>query len=245
MSFSSAGTDAFRERWDTVIFRQFCTPDDEISYLVADPVSRYAAVLDPHIEAEREYIQVVHQLDLRLVYLVETHIHESHLSAAPALQIETGARLVTHSVADSACVGMRVDDGESIFVGEEYISVMATPGHSPCSLSFMWRDRVFTGHTLLSGVTGPCQRGDADAGRLFDSVRDRLFELPDEMLVYPGRVAGSRRVSSIGQERATNADLQPQMTRAQFVARKRAEASSVSVWKEGSLAANQRCKVFN
>jgi len=123
--------------------------------------------------------------------------------------------------------------------------MMARASSSVKNISASWQHRVFTGHTLLSGVTGPCQRGDADAGRLFDSVRDRLFGLPDEMLVYPGRVAGSRRVSSIGQERAMNADLQPQTTRAQFVARKRAEASSVSVWKEDSLAANQRCKVFN
>lgn len=207
-----------------VIFRQFCTLDEEISYLLADPVTRYAAVLDPNLQAERDYLDVIRHLDLRLIYVIETHAHESHSSAAPVLRAETGAQLISHRVADLDGVDRRVTDDESIFMGEEVISVMATPGHSSCSLSYVWRDCVFTGHTLLAGVTGPCQRADADAGQLFDSVRERLFELPDEMLIYPGRVTGKRRISSIGQERITNNDLQPQTTREQFIKRKQLAA---------------------
>ena len=226
-----------------MIFRQFCTSDDEISYLLADPVTRYAALLDPNLLAEHDYIEVMSRLDLRLVYVIETHAHESHLSAAPALRADTGARLVTHSSADVACVDMHVDDGESIFVGEECVSVLETPGHSMCSLSIRWRDRVFTGHTLLAGATGPCLRGDADAGHLFDSVQQRLFALPDETLVYPGRVRNGWRISSIGQERAMNADLQPGTTRAQFIERKQLEVMYGRTWNSDSLAANRHCKI--
>lgn len=109
-------------------------------------------------------------------------------------------------------------------MGEEVVNVMETPGHSVCSLSFKWQDRVFTGHTLLAGVTGSCQRDDADAGRLFDSVRECLFKLPDETLIYPGRVRAERRISSIGQERAMNTDLQPGTTRERFIRQKQLEA---------------------
>lgn len=211
----------------SLIFRQFCTPDEEISYLLADPVTRYAAVLDPNLQAERDYAGVIRHLDLRLIYVIETHGHESHQSAAPLLQAETGAQLVAHSAVDSAGVDLHVDDGADIFLGEEVIVVMATPGHSACSLSYVWRDRVFTGHTLLAGITGPCLRADADAGQLFDSVQQRLFGLPDEMLVYPGCVTDKRRISSIGQERITNSDLQPSISREQFIQRKQPAARKV------------------
>jgi glyoxylase-like metal-dependent hydrolase (beta-lactamase superfamily II) len=228
-----------------MIFHQFFSDDQDSSYLLADPVTRYAAVLDPEVQAERGYLEVIRRLDLRLMYVIETHAHESHLSAAPALRAETGARLIAHSSADLACVDMDVDDGDSIFVGEEYLRVMATPGHSPCSLSYLWRDRVFTGHTLLAGAAGPCQRADADAGRLFDSIRRRLFALPDETLVCPGRATGQRPVSSIGRERAANTDLQPDTTRERFINRKRAQARPGGGWREDSLAANRRCQLMN
>lgn len=224
-----------------MIFRQFCTPDQDISYVLADPVSRYAALLDPEIGAESDYLEIVRRLDLRLIYVIETHLHESHLSAAPALRAETGARLVTHSSVDVDCVDMHVDDGDRLYVGEELLSVVATPGHSACSLSYLWRDRVFTGHTLLAGETGSCLRADADAGRLFDSVRERLFALPDETLVYPGRVTDRRRISSIGQERAANNDLQPQISREQFAKRKQLQAMHRGPWQAGCVPANQRC----
>ena len=209
-----------------MIFRQFCTADNDISYLLADPVSRYAAVMDPNIEAEREYIEVIRRLDLRLVYAIETHAHESHVSAAPVLRAETGARLVMQRTVAMDGVDVYVGHGERLFLGEEWIGVMETPGHSPCSLSYVWRDRVFTGHTLLAGSTGPCQRDDADAGRLFDSVVERLFALPDGMLVYPGCVSGERCSSSIGRERISNEDLQPQTTRADFIRCKQSEVMS-------------------
>jgi glyoxylase-like metal-dependent hydrolase (beta-lactamase superfamily II) len=225
-----------------VIFRQFCTSDEEISYLVADPVSRYAALLDPHLHAERDYLDVICELDLRLVYVIETHAHESHHSAAPVLRAETGARLIAHSAVDCACVDMHVTDDECIFVGEEVISVMETPGHSACSLSYVWRERVFTGHTLLAGATGPCQRADADASQMFDSVRERLFGLPDETLVYPGRVTGKRQISSIGQERTMNIDLRPQTTRERFMRQKQIEARYDRSTREGRLEANKSCE---
>ena len=234
-------SDAQRGPQTAVIFRQFCTRDEDVSYLLADPVSRYAALVDPHVDAEGSYQEVLSRLDLSLVYLFETHAHESHQSAAPVLRAATGARLVTQSSVDVACVDLHVDDGETVYVGEEILSVIETPGHSACSMCLRWRDRVFTGHTLLAGVTGSCTRGDADAGRLFDSVRDGLFMLPDETVVYPGRLVDGRRISSIAQERAINADLRPHTSREQFVRCKQREARGGERREGWYLAANRRC----
>jgi glyoxylase-like metal-dependent hydrolase (beta-lactamase superfamily II) len=224
-----------------VIFRQFRTRDEDIGYLLADPVTRHAALLDPHIDAEQECMEVIRQLDLRLVRLIETHLHESHLSAAPLLRADTGARLVAHRCVDVPCVDLRVDHGETIFVGEEVIRVLATPGHSACSLSYLWRDRVFTGHALLAGDTGPCRRRDADAGQLFDSVSQRLFALPDETLVFPGRVLGEQCSSSIARERQLNARSPAWLSREAFIQHKQREAARG--WDEHRLAANCGCEI--
>lgn len=228
-----------------MIFRQFCTPDEEISYLLADPVSRYAAVVDPNTQAERDYIEVLHRLDLRLMYVIETHVHESHFSAAPLLRAETGAQLVAHQNAVLSCVDMPVEDDENIYLGEEVITVMTTPGHSSCSQSYLWRDRLFTGHTLLAGVTGNCQRPDANAGLLFESVHDRLFKLPAETLIYPGRLIEKRRISCIGQERAVNTDLAPRTTLEEFIARKQAEKQHINSQMNESLKANEQCMMLS
>ena len=100
-------------RVPAMIFRQFVSAEGDSSYLLADPVTRYAALVDPHVQTRRGYGEVIGRLDLRLVYLIETHAHESHLSAAPVLREETGARLIAHSSADLACVDLHVDDGDS------------------------------------------------------------------------------------------------------------------------------------
>lgn len=227
-----------------MIFRQFCTPDTQLSYLLADPVSRYAAVIDPHIDAERDYLGVVQELDLHLVYAVETHAHESHASAAPLLRERTGARRVTHSSVSVDYVDLQVDDGDALFIGEEAVSVLSTPGHSPCSICLFWRDRLFTGHTLLAGASGDCRRSDASAGALFDSLHGRVLVLADETLVFPGRLLVQRRVSCIGQERAANDDLRSGATRDEFVRRKRLESLHAGHWQPATLYANKRCE-FN
>lgn len=211
-----------------MIFRQFSTADKEISYLLADPVTRQAALLDPNLLAEESYMQIIEQLDLTLVHVMETHVHEIQPGPTVRLCELTGARLVSSDAGRQDGTDLQVGDGDNVFVGEELISVLATPGYSACSLSYYWRDRVFTGHTLLAGATGSCQRLDADAGDLFDSVREKLFSLPNETLVYPGQKNTERCLSSIGQERTLNKEMTTRMTREIFIQRKQREAMNCS-----------------
>ena len=209
-----------------MIFRQFCTADKEISYLLADPVTRQAALLDPNLLAEKNYRQIIEQLDLTLGLVMLTRIHELQAMQTSIWCEPTGAQLVSARTSQWATSALQVSDGDDVFIGEELVHVLATPGYSTCSLSFCWRDRVFTGHTLLAGATGSCQRVDADAGDLFDSVREKLFALPDETLVYPGRKNTERCLSSIGQERTLNEELTPRMTRELFIQGKQHETMS-------------------
>jgi len=206
-----------------VIFRQFRADDGQLSYLFADPVTRHAAVVDPHLSLEQDYFDMMRHLDLRLVLALETHAHESHLSAGPLLCEETGARWVLSSVAAGAVSASAARDGDCLYVGEECIGALATPGHSACSICLRWRDAVFSGHTLLAGAAGDCCRPDADAAALYDSIRARLYSLPPETRVYPGAEFAGARETTIGRERARNDEVSDTTSAMRFIAVKRAD----------------------
>ena len=224
-----------------MIFRQFCTADKEISYLLADPVTRYAALMDANVLAIEEYFNAIETMDLTLLYVIETHAHESHRSASALLRKQLDVQLVAHKAAQLDCADVAVGDEDSVFIGEELIRVIATPGHSCCSLSYYWRDRIFTGHTLLAGISGLCQREDSDAAEMFNSIQKRLLALPDETLVYPGRVNAGRCLSSIAQERMENVEVTENMTQETFIQHKQQEVLNNKTWPQEYLTANQRC----
>lgn len=204
-----------------MIFRQFHASDGQLSYLFADSVTRNAAILDPHLALEHDYIDLIEHLDLKLEYVIETHAHESHFSAAPLLCDATGAYwFMSHLIADTV-KARPLEQGESVFMGEESFDVLETPGHSACSLCFRWRDRVFTGHTLLAGRVGDCGRPDADPRQLYDSITQGLYLLPAETMVFPGFGLEGKRESTIGIEREQNRDLNAATDRTVFLARKR------------------------
>jgi len=206
-----------------MILRQFCAPDGQLSYLFADPVTRYAAAIDPHTRQEQEYLEMIGHLGLRLEYTIETHAHESHLSASVLLKAETGAKWLSPGLAALDDVDGRFEDGDTVFIGEERIDVLHTPGHSPCSMSYLWCGHVFTGHTLLAGITGSCERPDSDAGQMFDSLQNCLFTLPATTVVLPGLLVLEKGTTSVVQERVRNKDCQPGTTREQFIRQKQAK----------------------
>ncbi|MBE9563891.1 MAG: MBL fold metallo-hydrolase [Proteobacteria bacterium] len=225
----------------TVIFRQFCTADKEISYLLADAVTRQAALIDANVLAVKEYLETIENMDLTLLYVMETHAHESHRSASALLRKQLDTQLVAHKAAQLDCTDLAVGDEDCVFIGEECTRVIATPGHSRCSLCFHWRDRVFTGHTLLAGKSGLCQREDSEPADMLKSIQKKLLTLPDETLIYPGRINENRCVSSIAQERTDNADVKTDMTKEMFIQHKRQEAINKDTWQQDFLFANQRC----
>jgi glyoxylase-like metal-dependent hydrolase (beta-lactamase superfamily II) len=209
-----------------------------LSYLVADPLSREAAVIDAVEGQEEAFLALLRQLGLRLRYLLETHLHDDHLSAAPRLRKLTGARIAIHESARVACCDQLLRDGDCLYVGEEALEVLHTPGHTPCSVTISFRDRLFTGDTLGIGWVGPMAAPGADPGGLYSSVHGRLYSLPDEMLVYPGHDFRSLRVSSIGQEKTTNADLPLARSRTGFLA---AHARNSRTVQSRIAENNQRC----
>ncbi len=174
------------------------------SYLIGCGESGSALVIDPVVNQTPLYLGILGELDLRLEWVLETHLHADHISAADSLREWTSAHVAVGARAGIDCADRMLADGEQIACGTLAIDVLTTPGHTPGCVSFFWRDRLFTGDCLLIGSCGRTDEPGSDSARLYDSVIRRLFAFPDETLVYPGHSLTGRRVSSIGEERESN-----------------------------------------
>ncbi len=190
------------------MFRQLFDPDSSTySYLLGEPSGGQAVIVDPVREHVERDLALLAEHRLQLAWILETHVHADHVTGARALRERTGARTAVSLHCGASGFDRLLSDGECVAFGQERIRVIATPGHTPGSSCFLWRDRLLTGDTLLIGGCGRTDFQNGDAGALYDSITDRLFTLPDDTLVYPGHDYKGRRVSTIGEEKATNPRL--------------------------------------
>ena len=188
-----------------MIFRQLFDPaSSTYTYLLADGQMRQAVVVDPVREQARRDLGLVEELGLKLVYILETHVHADHVTGASALKRATGAQTGVSQHCGASGFDRLLDDGNVVAFGKESLLVIATPGHTPGSSCFLWHDRLLTGDTLLIGGCGRTDFQQGDPGSLYDSITHRLFTLPDDTLVYPGHDYKGRHVSTIAEEKATN-----------------------------------------
>ncbi len=189
-----------------MFFKQLFDPaSSTLTYLIADDASHEAVLIDPVIEQVERDVRLLHEHGLKLKHTLETHVHADHVTAAQALKQATGAQTAVARDCNAQGYDRLLSDGDVILFGHEEIMVIATPGHTPGSVSYVWRDRVFTGDTLLIGGCGRTdfQNGSADA--LWHSITRKLFRLDEQTLVYPAHDYKGRRVSSIGEEKRFNA----------------------------------------
>jgi glyoxylase-like metal-dependent hydrolase (beta-lactamase superfamily II)/rhodanese-related sulfurtransferase len=193
----------------TMIFRQlFDSTSCTYTYLLASRRGGEALIIDPVLEKVDRYVQLLQDLDLKLIKAVDTHLHADHITGLGALRDKTQCITVMGEQSGVDVVSMRVADGDRIDIEGVNLDVIYTPGHTDDSYSFAMADRVFTGDTLLIRGTGRTdfQRGDARAQ--YESIFGRLLKLPDQTLVYPAHDYKGDTVSTIGEERACNPRLQ-------------------------------------
>lgn len=200
-----------------MILRQLFDSDSSTyTYLLADMQSRQAIIVDPVREHARRDLGLLKELGLDLVHILETHVHADHVTGASTLKQVTGARTAVSRHCGASGFDQLLDDGDVMEFGGESVLVIATPGHTPGSSCFLWRDRLLTGDTLLIGGCGRTDFQRGDSGALYDSITRRLFTLPGDTLVYPGHDYKGRRVSTIAEEKSTNPRLAGK-TRDQFI----------------------------
>lgn len=201
-----------------LVFEQLFDPESSTyTYLLGDPQSRAAVLIDPVVEQVERDLERLAAHGLNLLYTFETHVHADHVTGGGALSARTGSRPVVHRSSPISCEALRVGQGEAVQVGGLRFIALETPGHTPESLSFLIEDRVFTGDALLIGTCGRTDFQGGDAGALFDSVHERLFTLPDATLVFPAHDYRGQRSSTIGAERRGNQRLTGR-TRDEFIA---------------------------
>ncbi len=176
------------------------------TYLIADEANGVAALVDPVLEQLERDALLLEQLGLRLVAVLETHVHADHVTAAGKLRDRTGATTYGSHLG-APCIDVGLADGDVVRVGDIAITVIATPGHTDDGLSYLVPGAVFTGDTLLVRGCGRADFQNGDAGQLYDSVTGRLFTLADSTIVYPGHDYRGHTSSTIGEEKRFNPRL--------------------------------------
>jgi glyoxylase-like metal-dependent hydrolase (beta-lactamase superfamily II)/rhodanese-related sulfurtransferase len=192
-----------------MIFRQlFDSVSGTYSYLIASRRGGEAMIIDPVLEKVDRYLQLIGELDLKLVKAVDTHLHADHITGLGALRDRTHCITVMGDQSKVDVVSMRVADGDQLGIEGVSLDVLYTPGHTDDSYSFLMSDRVFTGDTLLIRGTGRTDFQNGDPRAQYQSIFGRLLKLPDETLVFPAHDYKGDTVSTIGEEKAFNPRLQ-------------------------------------
>jgi glyoxylase-like metal-dependent hydrolase (beta-lactamase superfamily II)/rhodanese-related sulfurtransferase len=191
-----------------MIFRQlFESVSGTYTYLIASRHGGEALIIDPVLEKVDRYLQLVRELDLKLVKAVDTHLHADHVTGLGALRDRTHCVTVMGEQTKADVVSMRVTEGDRIEIEGLSLDVLYTPGHTDDSYSYLLDDRVFTGDTLLIRGTGRTDFQNGSARAQYDSIFNKLLKLSNETLVYPAHDYKGDTVSTIGEEKLFNPRL--------------------------------------
>ena len=192
-----------------MIFRQvFDNKSSTYTYLIASAKGREAVIIDPVIENVESYIKLLKELDLKLVKVIDTHIHADHITALNELNKRTSCTRIMGENSKSEVIDIKVKDNEKINIENIELKAMYTPGHTDCSYSYFMKDRVFTGDTLLINGTGRTDFQNGSSFDAYDSLFNKLLKLPEKTLVYPAHDYNGKKYSTIETERNNNPRLQ-------------------------------------
>ncbi|MCB1850069.1 MAG: MBL fold metallo-hydrolase [Gammaproteobacteria bacterium] len=224
-----------------MLFRQLFDPvSSTYTYLLADRQGGEALIIDPVLDRADQYLQLIRELDLKLVLAADTHIHADHVTAIGKLRATADCATALGEQSGAECVSLRIREGEILKAGNVFVEAIYTPGHTDDSYSFVMDDRVFTGDTLLIRGTGRTDFQNGDAGAQYDSLFNRLLKLPEETLVYPAHDYEGRTCSSIGEEKRHNPRLQVS-SRQEYIERMNALRLEPPRMIDVAVPANRRC----
>ena len=192
-----------------MIFKQlFDNNSSTYTYLIASANGREALIIDPVEENVAEYIKLLEELNLKLVKVIDTHIHADHVTGASKLKNNTNCTTIMGENSPAETVDLKLKDGEIIKVDQMQIKALYTPGHTSDSYSFLMNNYLFSGDTLLINGTGRTDFQNGSSEDAYHSLFNKLLKLPEETLLYPGHDYNGRKVSTIGDEKKFNPRLQ-------------------------------------
>ena len=192
-----------------MIFEQlFDTKSSTYTYVISSGEGREALIIDPVIEHTDEYLKILEKLKLRLVKVIDTHIHADHITALNELNKRTSCTRIMGENSKSEVIDLKIKDNEKINIENIELKAMYTPGHTDCSYSYLMKDRVFTGDTLLINGTGRTDFQNGSSYDAYDSLFNKLLKLPEKTLVYPAHDYNGKKFSTIEKEKNNNPRLQ-------------------------------------
>ena len=192
-----------------MIFEQlFDNKSSTYTYIISSGKGREALIIDPVIENTDKYIKVLKNLDLKLVKVIDTHIHADHISGLNELSKKTKCSKIMGENSSSEVLDIIVKDNEKIKIENIELISMYTPGHTDCSYSFLMNDRIFTGDTLLINSTGRTDFQNGNSHDAYNSLFDKILKLPEKTLVYPAHDYNGKKYSTIENEKNNNPRLQ-------------------------------------
>ena len=186
------------------LFKQFRVERGCLGYVVADPETRLAAIVDPEAEMVEPMLGFVFEHSLRLAYVIDTHTHADHVSGARNLKTKSVAKLVMHEKAPSSAVDVRVQDGDRLHLGAIPLKLLHTPGHAKDLVSILLPGRILTADALLLGSCGRTDLLNGNAVQQYHTLYHTYNSLPDDLEVYPGHDYKGRSHSTLGDEKKNN-----------------------------------------
>ena len=192
-----------------MIFKQvFDQKSSTYTYIIASADGREALIIDPVLENVEDYIKILNQLNLKLVKVIDTHIHADHVTGAGKLRDKTKCVTIMGEHTPTDAVEVKVKDDEIIQLDKFKIRALYTPGHTSDSFCFLMNNYLFSGDTLLINGTGRTDFQNGSSKDAYNSIFNRLLKLPDETLLYPAHDYKGETVSTIGKEKSSNPRLQ-------------------------------------
>jgi len=205
------------EGTEAMIFRQlFDSGSSTYSYLLADDGN--ALLIDPVLEQAGRDAALIGELGLKLLWTLETHVHADHITGASVLKELLGSRIAMSAAANATGADRVLRNGDEIEFGSRFLQVLATPGHTAGCLTYVLDDQTvaFTGDCLLIRGCGRTDFQGGSSAQLYRSIREKIFTLPDDSILYPGHDYRGLTVTSVREEKAYNPRLCLAKTEAEF-----------------------------
>jgi sulfur dioxygenase len=222
--------------------RQLFDPESSTySYLLWDPDSREAVLIDPVQDQITRDLRYIRKHGLILRYTLETHVHADHITGSGLLRKTLNSLVLVHENSRSKCADILLKDGDKIPIGSMKILVIHTPGHTDSDVSYLMTGMVFTGNALLIRGCGRTDYHSSDAGMLYDSITKRLFRLPDDTIVYPGHDHEGRSYSTVRKEKSYNPRVGNGISRERFISFTQNQQPEPPLRIHDALPSNVRC----
>lgn len=213
------------------------------TYIVGDTETKSALIIDPVRDQTERDLRLLEELGLTLTHIFDTHIHADHITGSGLLREKTGARIVMGTGAAVAKPDILAEDGEIVMVGNIAVKVLSTPGHTDGCISLLIEDMVFTGDALLIRKTGRTDFQQGSPEKLYHSIMDKIYTLPDETRVYPGHDYAGHMMSTVGEEKRYNARIRPDTSLEEFTETLNALKLEHPKYLEVALPANMKLGV--